>query len=162
MDSLQRRCIFILQEARKLFGNEPKVEPGWGADSRWIINTRCSAVEGKGNGCTRRKKCAWMRDPLTFNEDLAPNAFKLSKSISIGSNMLQSLWLKRLGESHSDGWWPGCVCFCCWSCQVKVWMRGLVNSCGINNAHRQAFTGFWFVISKGRRKSAACSCNRVV
>lgn len=37
----------------------------------------------------------------------------------------------------------------------------LLNSSGINNAHRQAFTGFWFVISKGRRKSAACSLNRV-
>ena len=30
----------------------------------------------------------------------------------------------------------------------------LFHSSGINNAHRQAFTGFWFAISKGRRKCA--------
>lgn len=36
------------------------------------------------------------------------------------------------------------------------------HSSSINNADRQAFSGFWFAISKGRRKCAAYSPDRVV
>uniref|UniRef100_A0A3P9KFD6 MGAT4 family member C n=3 Tax=Oryzias TaxID=8089 RepID=A0A3P9KFD6_ORYLA len=49
----------LYKEAWKLSGNEPKVEPGWCADLRGIINHKSVYSGGLGSHCVHRMRLVW-------------------------------------------------------------------------------------------------------